>query len=64
LVILGAAQTKSSGTRTGELTAMFDAPLPEMLTVMCVCNKANFDQEDQKSKKDPMAPKFSTATNP
>jgi hypothetical protein len=61
--VSGSPQTKAGGTRVGELDALFDAPLPEMLTVMCVCNKANFENEEEKTETDLTTPKFSTANN-
>ncbi len=54
----GFPQIKAAALRTGELSAMFDAPLPEMLTVMCVCNKAQFADDDNKGKANVMQPKF------
>jgi hypothetical protein len=47
---LGFAQTKAGGNRAGELSALFDSPMHEMLTVMCVCNKAQFEDEETEKK--------------
>jgi hypothetical protein len=52
-MITGFVQPKPGGTRKIPLSDQFDLPLGDLFTVMCVCNKAQFESE-------PIEPPFTT----